>query len=92
LVCIGFLILRKKMPDAPRAFRTPLVPVVPILGIGTCLFMMVFLPGDTWIRLIVWLIIGLAIYFGYSRFHSKLRLGEVVLPIDPEKPKEPFEE
>jgi APA family basic amino acid/polyamine antiporter len=92
LVCIGVLILRKKMPDAPRAFRTPLVPLVPILGIGTCLFMMVFLPGDTWIRLIVWLIIGLAIYFGYSRFHSKLRHGEVVLPIDPERPKEPFEE
>jgi len=53
--------------------------------------MMVFLPGDTWIRLIVWLAIGLVIYFGYSRFHSKLRHGEVVLPIDPERPKEPFE-
>jgi APA family basic amino acid/polyamine antiporter len=92
LVCIGVLILRKRMPDAPRAFRTPLVPVVPILGIGTCLFMMVFLPGDTWIRLIVWLIIGLVIYFRYSRYHSKLRQGEVVLPIDPEKPKEPFEQ
>jgi len=92
LVCIGVLVLRKKMPDAPRAFRTPLVPVVPILGIGTCLFMMVFLPGDTWIRLIVWLIIGLVIYFGYSRHHSKLRQGEVVLPVDPERPKEPFEQ
>jgi len=92
LVCIGVLILRKRMPDAPRAFRTPLVPLVPILGIGTCLFMMVFLPGDTWIRLIVWLIIGLVIYFRYSRHHSKLRQGQVVLPIDPEKPKEPFEQ
>lgn len=92
LVCIGVLVLRKKMPDAPRAFRTPLVPVVPILGIGTCLFMMVFLPGDTWIRLIVWLIIGLVIYFGYSRHHSKLQQGQVVLPVDPERPKEPFEQ
>jgi basic amino acid/polyamine antiporter, APA family len=92
LVCIGVLVLRKTQPNAPRAFRTPLVPIVPILGIATCLFMMVFLPGDTWIRLIVWLIIGLTIYFGYSRYHSKLRLGQVVVPIDPEKPKEPFEE
>ena len=92
LVCMGVLVLRKRMPDAPRAFRTPLVPVVPILGIGTCLFMMVFLPGDTWIRLIVWLIIGLLIYFGYSRHHSKLRQGQVVLPVDPERPKEPFEQ
>ena len=73
LVCIGVLVLRKTMPDAPRAFRTPLVPVVPILGIATCLFMMVFLPGDTWLRLIIWLLIGFAIYFGYSRYHSKLR-------------------
>jgi len=90
LVCIGVLVLRKKMPDAPRAFRTPLVPVVPILGIATCLFMMVFLPGDTWIRLIVWLIIGLAIYFGYSRYHSKLQKGVVVEPVDPVDPLNPI--
>jgi len=76
LVCLGVLVMRKKMPDAPRAFRTPLVPVVPILGIATCLFMMVFLPGDTWIRLIIWLLIGLVIYFKYSRYHSKLRNPE----------------
>jgi len=73
LVCIGVMVLRKKMPDAPRAFRTPLVPVVPILGIFTCLFMMVFLPLDTWIRLFVWLLIGFVIYFGYSAKNSKLR-------------------
>lgn len=89
LVCIGVLVMRKKMPDAPRAFRTPFVPVVPILGIVTCLFMMVFLPGDTWIRLIVWLIIGLAIYFGYSRYHSKLQHGELVEPVDPVDPLNP---
>jgi APA family basic amino acid/polyamine antiporter len=76
LVCIGVMVLRKTMPDAPRAFRTPLVPLVPILGIATCLFMMVFLPGDTWLRLIIWLLIGFAIYFGYGRFHSKLRNPE----------------
>jgi APA family basic amino acid/polyamine antiporter len=73
LVCIGVMVMRKKMPDAPRAFRTPLVPLVPILGIFTCLFMMVFLPLDTWIRLIVWLAIGMVIYFGYSAKNSKLR-------------------
>ncbi|MEP6676179.1 MAG: amino acid permease C-terminal domain-containing protein, partial [Ferruginibacter sp.] len=58
---------------APRAFRTPWVPLVPILGIATCLFMMVFLPGDTWLRLIIWLAIGFVIYFGYSAKRSKLR-------------------
>lgn len=73
LVCIGVMVMRKKMPDAPRAFRTPLVPLVPILGIFTCLFMMVFLPLDTWIRLFVWLAIGMVIYFGYSAKNSKLR-------------------
>lgn len=73
LVCLGVLVMRKTMPDAPRAFRTPLVPLVPILGIVTCLFMMVFLPLDTWLRLIVWLAIGFAIYFGYSKKHSVLR-------------------
>ncbi len=72
LVCLGVLIMRKTMPDAPRAFRTPWVPVVPILGIATCLFMMVFLPADTWLRLIVWLLIGMGIYFGYGMTHSKL--------------------
>lgn len=90
LVCIGVLVLRKKMPDAPRAFRTPLVPVVPVLGIATCLFMMVFLPGDTWIRLIVWLVIGLAIYFGYSRYNSKLQHGQFVEPFDPVDPLNPI--
>jgi APA family basic amino acid/polyamine antiporter len=73
MVCLGVLILRKRMPDAPRAFRTPWVPVVPILGIITCGIMMVALPIDTWIRLGVWLVIGLVIYFGYSRKHSTVR-------------------
>jgi APA family basic amino acid/polyamine antiporter len=64
--------LRKKQPDIPRAFKTPLVPIVPILGIVTCLFMMVFLPLDTWIRLIVWMIIGFDIYLYYGVRHSAL--------------------
>lgn len=73
LVCVGVLVMRKTQPDAPRAFRTPWVPLVPILGILTCLFMMVFLPWDTWLRLFVWLAIGFVIYFGYSKKHSILR-------------------
>jgi len=73
MVCLGVLIMRRTNPDAPRSFRTPWVPVVPILGIITCLVMMVSLPWETWVRLAVWLAIGLAIYFGYGKKHSKLR-------------------
>jgi APA family basic amino acid/polyamine antiporter len=73
MVCLGVLIMRKKEPNAPRSFRTPFVPLVPILGILTCLVMMVALPWETWLRLAVWLAIGLAIYFGYGKKHSKLR-------------------
>ncbi len=75
LVCVGVMVMRKKMPDAPRAFRTPLVPLVPILGIGVCLFMMVFLPADTWIRLVVWMIIGLDVYLFYGMKNSVLNAG-----------------
>lgn len=72
LVCVGVMVLRKKQPDLPRAFKTPLVPLVPILGILACVGMMVSLPGDTWLRLIIWLAIGFVIYFGYSIKNSKL--------------------
>ncbi len=77
LVCIGVIVLRKNMPDAPRAFRTPLVPLVPILGVFTCLFMMVFLPLDTWIRLIVWMMIGFDIYLGYGMKNGHLNKGMI---------------
>jgi APA family basic amino acid/polyamine antiporter len=73
LVCIGIWVLRVKQPDAPRTFKVPMVPLIPILGVATCLFMMAFLPGDTWIRLIVWMGIGVVIYFLYSRHKSVLR-------------------
>jgi APA family basic amino acid/polyamine antiporter len=72
LVCIGVLVLRKKQPNAPRAFRTPWVPFVPVMGIIVCLYLMYALPIDTWIRLFVWMAIGIAIYFLYSKKHSKL--------------------
>ena len=71
IVCAGIMVLRVRMPNAKRPFRTPLVWVVAPLGIGMCLFMMVFLPLDTWIRLGVWTVIGLVIYLSYSMGHSK---------------------
>ena len=75
LVCIGVWVMRKKMPELPRSFKTPLVPLVPILGIVVCLFMMVFLPMDTWIRLLVWMLIGMDIYLVYGAKHSHLGNG-----------------
>ncbi|HET9279104.1 MAG TPA: amino acid permease [Flavitalea sp.] len=75
LVCIGVWVMRRKMPDVPRSFKTPLVPLVPILGIAVCLFMMVFLPMDTWIRLLVWMLIGLDIYLVYGAKNSHLGNG-----------------
>lgn len=62
LVCVGVLVLRKTQPNAPRAFRTPLVPFVPVMGILVCFGMMAFLPFDTWIRLVCWMMIGLDVY------------------------------
>ena len=85
LVCAGVLVVRKTMPDVPRAFKTPFVPFVPIAGILTCLSMMLFLPADTWIRLVLWMLIGLDIYVCYGLKHSKLeynqpkRKGQLVL-------------
>ncbi len=75
LVCIGVWVMRVKMPELKRSFKTPLVPLVPILGIITCLFMMVFLPMDTWIRLLVWMLIGIDIYLAYGAKHSLLGNG-----------------
>ena len=72
IVCISIIVLRKTRPDAPRPFRTPWAPLVPILGAGICLLQMYALPADTWWRLAIWMAIGIAIYFGYSRHHSKL--------------------
>jgi len=67
LVCIGVIILRKTAPDAPRPFRTPAVPLVPIAGAAICLAQMISLPAATWERLFIWLGVGLLVYFGYGR-------------------------
>lgn len=71
IVCVGTLVLRRRAPDAVRPFRTPVVWLVAPLGIGMCLFMMAFLPLDTWLRLVVWTIIGLLIFGFYGARHGK---------------------
>jgi len=73
IVCAAVLIMRRTHPEAERPFRVPFVPLVPILGILSCLLLMFSLPSENWLRLIVWLVIGLAIYFFYGRRHSTLR-------------------
>ncbi len=72
IVCGGILVLRKVQPDLPRPFRTPWVPFVPIMGILICGYMMYGLPVDTWLRLAIWMALGLSIYFLYGKNHSKL--------------------
>jgi len=82
IVCAGVWILRKKQPTLKRDFKTPLVPLFPILGIVVCAAMIVGLGWTNWLRLAVWLVIGLVIYFGYGRRHSKLRAGVDVVSAD----------
>jgi APA family basic amino acid/polyamine antiporter len=72
VVCSAVLIMRRTHPDAERPFRAPLVPLTPLLGIGTCLLLMFSLPPENWLRLVVWLGVGLLIYFAYGRHHSVL--------------------
>jgi APA family basic amino acid/polyamine antiporter len=72
IVCAGVLVMRHTHPDTPRPFRTPWVPVVPILGILVCFSMMYSLGVENWLRLFVWLGLGFIIYFAYSRHHSHL--------------------
>jgi len=73
IVCAGVWIIRRRRPDLERPFRTPLVPLVPILGIITSLAMMLSLTGITWIRLGVWLVVGMVIYFSYGVHHSRVQ-------------------
>jgi basic amino acid/polyamine antiporter, APA family len=85
LVNIGVIILRRTRPDLERGFRVPLVPVFPIIGIGLCLYLMFDLPGATWMRFLVWMAIGLVLYFIYGRRNSRLRLN----PEGPPSPQQP---
>jgi APA family basic amino acid/polyamine antiporter len=92
IVCAAVLIMRRTHPEAERPFRTPFVPLVPVLGILSCLLLMFSLPGEAWLRLVVWLAIGFGIYFRYGRYHSlqaaarekEQRKGAIVVaPIEP---------
>src|SRR6202167_4353507 len=75
LVCIGVWIMRRRRPDIQRGFTVPALPVVATLGVITCGAMIFGLGWANWTRLIVWMVIGLVIYFSYSRHHSKLMLS-----------------
>jgi basic amino acid/polyamine antiporter, APA family len=73
IVCAGVMVLRKRSPELPRPFRAPFMPATPILGIAISLAMMLGLPLETWVRLVIWLVVGLLIYFTYSVKHSKVQ-------------------
>jgi len=72
LVCISVIVLRKSEPDMVREFKTPFVPLVPILGVIVCLAMIYGLGWTNWLRLIVWMVVGIGVYFVYGKKHSVL--------------------
>jgi basic amino acid/polyamine antiporter, APA family len=72
LVSIGVVVLRRTRPDLPRAFRTPLVPLVPVLAVLACLWLMLNLSVETWLRFVVWMVLGVVVYAVYGRRHSRL--------------------
>jgi APA family basic amino acid/polyamine antiporter len=71
-VCIGVLVLRRTMPEAPRPFRVPFAPVTCTAGVIVCLGLTLALPRDTWIRLVIWSLVGAAVYFLYGYWNSRL--------------------
>ncbi|MCF6472975.1 amino acid permease [Nonomuraea sp. MG754425] len=71
VVSLGVIVLRRTRPDLPRAFRVPLVPVLPVLAVLACVYLMLNLPVETWLRFVIWMIIGLVVYFGYGYWHSR---------------------
>lgn len=76
LVSIGVVILRRTRPDLPRGFRTPLVPLVPILAVLACVWLMLNLAVETWLRFVIWMVIGVVVYFAYGRSHSRVGLRQ----------------
>jgi len=82
LVSIGVIILRRTRPDLPRAFRVPFSPVLPALAVLACLFLMLNLTGETWLRFLVWMLAGFVIYFLYGARHSRLAPGEDRAPVE----------
>ncbi|WP_131782052.1 amino acid permease [Legionella gresilensis] len=76
IVCIGVIILRYKHPELPRPFKTPLMPLIPVLGVISCLYLVIHLPWVTILRFVIWMVIGLIIYFVYGQFHSTLNTAK----------------
>lgn len=79
LVNVGVIVLRRTRPDLPRAFKTPLFPLIPVLGIGFCVYLMLQLEAPTWIAFGIWSAVGLLFYFAYGYRHSRLRRGATSL-------------
>ena len=75
VVCVAVIVLRYKRPDLPRTFRTPGMPVVPIIGVIFSIWLITFLQPETWLRFAIWFVIGMAIYFSYSKRHSAMEKG-----------------
>ena len=75
MVCAAVLAMRKLQPNAERPFKAPWFPFVPIMGIAICLLLMFSLPAENWLRLVIWLVLGFLIYFGYGKKHSVLHHG-----------------
>jgi APA family basic amino acid/polyamine antiporter len=78
IVSAGVWVLRRRRPDLHRPFKTPWVPLVPILGIVVSALLMASLPADTWLRLVIWLVIGLVVYFSYGCHHSRVQAAQSV--------------
>ncbi|MBM7787748.1 amino acid permease [Tenggerimyces flavus] len=85
LVSIGVIVLRRTRPDLPRSFRTPWVPVLPIVSALACFYLMLNLAIETWIRFLVWMAVGFVIYFLYGRRHSRLGQGQAPVSTPPAK-------
>ena len=77
LVSIAVPILRKRRPDLKRSFKVPLNPVLPILSAVVCVYLMLNLSVETWIRFVIWMLLGFIVYFAYSRYRSRLAVGAV---------------
>lgn len=75
MVCIGVIVLRIRQPDLKRPFKNPWNPLIPVLGILSCGALMTFLPHQTWMRFLIWIAVGIVVYFVYSMHHSKLKSG-----------------
>jgi APA family basic amino acid/polyamine antiporter len=84
LVSIGVIVLRHTDPTRSRPFRAPLVPVTPLISVASCIYLMLQLPGVTWRRFLIWLAIGLVIYFAYGSRHSRLRNPAAAPKVDTE--------